>query len=281
MDGAGALGLYRVALGQGDNRRADSLLTAAQREARRIGDRGGEIDALIGLSGTRGSRRTQRSGAGHARLAPRLLPAGDSWERGEYLCRLGLFRGVGGDTGATRLIREGMRMAERLGERQLAGHCLEAYALIHSIQGRADSVFPIMARAETLLRATRAHASLARLYSRRSDELQARGRLGEAKIALGQVLAEATLSRNRQRTANAYGGLGMLALRVGDLPTAGTWFEHAAAMYDSLGEEEGGMISRQNRAEVLAASGELDGARTAFIAALGEAERLEFFEDAS
>jgi hypothetical protein len=68
------------------------------------------------------------------------------------------------------------------------GHCLEALAVVHSLHGKPDSVFPIMARAETLLRATNAHASLARLYSRRSDELQARGRLGEAKVALGQVL---------------------------------------------------------------------------------------------
>ena len=114
-----------------------------------------------------------------------------------------------------------------------------------------------MARAETLLRATNAHASLARLYSRRSDELQARGRLGEAKIALGQVLAEATLSRNGNRLANAYGGLGMLALRTGDLPSAADWYERAAVLHDSLGDGEGGMISRQNRAEVLAASGDL------------------------
>ena len=273
------IGLYRVMLAQGDNRRADSLLTMAQREARRIGDRGGEIDALIGLSGTRGSRGPSEPGLATLDSLRRLLPAGDSWERGEYLCRLGLFRGVGGDSGAARLVRDGLRLAERLGERQLAGHCLEAYALIHSIQGRADSVFPIMARAETLLRATRAHASLARLYSRRSDELQARGRLGEAKIALGQVLAEATLSRNRQRTAYAYAGLGMLALRVGDLPTSGTRFEHAAALYDSLGMEEGAMISRQNRAEVMAASGDLAGARAGFTGALSEADRFEFFED--
>ncbi len=274
------IGLYRVALAEGDNRRADSLLTMAQREARRIGDRGGEIDALIGLSGTRASGGPSRPGLATLDSLGRLLPAGDSWERGEYLCRLGLFRGVGGDSGAARLVHEGARMAERLGERQLAGHCLEAYALVHSLQGQADSVFPIMARAETLLRATRAHASLARLYSRRSDELQARGRLGEAKIALGQVLAEATLSRNRQRSANAYGGLGMLALRVGDLPTAGIHFEHAAALQDSLGLEEGAMISRQNRAEVMAASGDLARARVAFIDALNEADRFDFFEDA-
>jgi CHAT domain-containing protein/tetratricopeptide (TPR) repeat protein len=208
-----------------------------------------------------------------------ILPPGDSWERGEYLCRLGLFRGVGGDSGVTKLIREGVAVADRLGERALAGHCLEALALVHSLHGVPDSVFPIMARAEALLRATRMHASLARLYSRRSDELQARGRFGEAKAALGQVLAEATLSRNRNRTANAYGGLGMLALRVGDLATAAGWFERAAVLYDSLGDGEGGMISRQNRAEVLAASGDLDAAEKALAATLDEAERFDFFED--
>ena len=274
------LGLSRVANAAGNTRRADSLLNLAIREARQIGDRGGELDALIGLSGTRASSGPAGPALATLDSLRRILPPGDSWERGEYLCRYGLFSGVGGDTGMTTPIREGVRMAERLGDRELAGHCLEALALIHSLHGRPDSVFPIMARAESLLRATRAHGSLARLYSRRSDELQARGRLGEAKVALGQVLAEATLSRNRNRTANAYGGLGMLALRVGDLPTATDWFERAAAFYDSLGDGEGGLISRQNRAEVLAASGELDAAREAFAATLEEAERFDLLEDA-
>ena len=273
------IGLYRVANARGNTLRADSLLTVALHDARRIGDRGGELDALIGLSGTRASSGPDEPALATLDSLRRILPPGDSWEKGEYLCRLGLFRGIGGDTGVTGLIRDGVAVARRLNERQLAGHCLEALALIHSLQGKPDSVFPIMARAETLLRATNAHASLARLYSRRSDELQARGRFGEAKVALGQVLAEATLSRNGNRMANAYGGLGMLALRTGDVASAADWYERAAELYDSLGDGEGVMISRQNRAEVLAASGDLDAARKAFAATLEEAEDADFFED--
>ena len=63
-------------------------------------------------------------------------------------------------------------------------------------------------------------AGLARIESRRSDILQAYGRLGEARMALEQTMAGARISRNLQRLSNAYGGLGMLALRVGDLTTA-------------------------------------------------------------
>ena len=51
------IGLYRVANASGNTTRADSLLNVAVREARRIGDRGGELDALIGLSGTRALER--------------------------------------------------------------------------------------------------------------------------------------------------------------------------------------------------------------------------------
>jgi CHAT domain-containing protein/tetratricopeptide (TPR) repeat protein len=273
------IGLYRTANASGNTTRADSLLHLAIRDARSIGDRGGELDALIGLSGTRASGGPAGPALATLDTLRRILPPGDSWERAEYLCRRGLFAGVGGDTGVTKLVREGVAVATRLRERELAGHCLEALALLHSLQGKPDSVFPIMARAESLLRATNAHASLARLYSRRSDELQARGRFGEAKVALGQVLAEATLSRNGNRLANAYGGLGMLALRTGDLPSAASWFERAAVLYDSLGEGEGGMISRQNRAEVLAASGDLEAARNALAATLEEAEQFGFFED--
>jgi CHAT domain-containing protein/tetratricopeptide (TPR) repeat protein len=273
------IGLYRVANARGNTTLADSLLTLAIDEARRIGDRGGELDALIGLSGTRASGGPAGPALATLDSLRRILPPGDGWERGEYLCRLGLFRGVGGDTSVTSLIRDGIAVAERVGERQLAGHCLEALALVYSLHGEPDSVFPIMARAESLLRATNAHASLARLYSRRSDELQARGRLGEAKVALGRVLAEATLSRNANRLANAYGGLGMLALRVGDLASASDWYQRAAVLYDSLGDGEGGMIARQNRAEVLSAAGDLTAAKQALDSTLTEAEAHGFFED--
>src|SRR5699024_10512574 len=122
--------------------------------------------------------------------------------------------------------------------------------LVHSVQGHADSVLPIYQRAESLLRATHDHASLARLESRRSDEFQARGWLGEAKQALSRVRAEAEISHNRQRLAYEHAGPGMLALRIGDLPTAARQYERASAIYDSLGRGEGAMISRQNRAEV-------------------------------
>ncbi len=114
--------------------------------------------------------------------------------------------------------------------------------MAYSLMGRGDSVLAIMDRAEGLLRATHDHASLARLASRRSDELQFRGRLGEAKTPLGQVLAEAEVSRNQERFAFAYGGLGMLALRLDDLPTAVDHFERAAALYDSLGDRDRAVV---------------------------------------
>ena len=136
-----------------------------------------------------------------------------------------------------------------------------------------------MDRAAALLRATHEHAGLGRIQSRRSDILQAYGRLGEARVALEQTMAEARVSRNLQRLSNAYGGLGMLALRVGDLTTAAEQFRRAAHLNDSLGLAEGSMIARQNMGEVRAASGDLAGARASFLEALGMAEHGDFFED--
>jgi CHAT domain-containing protein len=99
-------------------------------------------------------------------------------------------------------------------------------------------------------------------------------------MALEEVMAGARISRNRQRLANGYGGLGMLALRVGDLPTAAENFARAAALYDSLGLAEGSMIARQNTGEVLAASGDLPAARATFLHALDLATAGDYFEDA-
>ncbi len=271
------LGLYRVANAMGDSRRSDSLLRAAIVDARRIGDRTAEISALIGFANTRVSSMNALTAT--MDTIERLLPPGDGVDRAEYLCRRGLYNAIAGDSAAAAVVWRGTMMARKIGERRLTGHCLEAYGLVLSLQQHDDSALVIDDSAAVILEATQDHAGLSRLHSRRSDILQAYGRLGEAKVALQKVLAEAEISRNRQRAANAYGGIGMLALRVGDLPTASEHFEHAAALNDSLANFEGAMIARQNRAEVLAASGDLAAAKTALQGTLEEAQRGDFLED--
>jgi tetratricopeptide (TPR) repeat protein len=271
------LGLYRVSNSRGDKRRSDSLLHVAIAETRRVGDREAEIAALVGFTNTR-SFSAPALFATMDTIA-RLLPPGDSRDRAEYLCRLGVYKGVGGSGEASDLVLRGTAMARHVGERRLVGHCLEGYGLVQSLEGRNDSALAVYDSAAAYLRATHEHAGLARLESRRSDILQAYGRLGEAKVALRRILAEAGIAKNQQRVANAYGGMGMLALRVGDLPTAAAYFDSAATLNDSLGEGEGGMIARQNRAEVLAASGDLPAAQKALEETLDEAHRGDYLED--
>ena len=272
------LGLYMTTFATGEQIRADSLLHLAIADARRAGDRGAEVFALIGFTNT---RNTPHFTAQYATIdtALRLLPPGDSKDRAELSCRLGLYHGIEGDTSALTKVRAGIAMSRRTGERQLVGHCLEALALVHSLHGRNDSSLAIMDSAAVILRATNEHAGLARVASRRSDILQTYGRLGEARAALEEVMREAAISKNRQRYGFGIAGLGMLALRTGDLPTAAANFAHAAALYDSLGMAEAAMITRQNQGEVLAASGELDAARRSFEAGYAEAERGGYLED--
>ena len=177
------LAQYRVANATGDVRKADSLLRIAIVEARRVGDRSAEVAALIGFTNTR-SANADALFATLDTVLP-LLPPGDGRDRAEYLCRRGLYQGVRGDSGASSAVLRGIAMAERSGERQLAGHCLEAEGLLESFRNHNDSALATMDRALGLLRATHEHAGIARLESRRSDILQASGRLGEAKVALG------------------------------------------------------------------------------------------------
>jgi CHAT domain-containing protein/tetratricopeptide (TPR) repeat protein len=273
------LGLYRVALGQGDYRRADSLLSAASADARRLGDREGEMDALIGFSLIRSATSGLEAAlAALDSLAP-ILPTGASRERAYYLCRRGHVVGAMADAEGPRLAAQGLAMAARLGERRLTGYCLEARAMAHSFLGHTDSVLPFLDRADSLFRATRDHAARARLASRRSDELQFRGRLGEAKSALQEVLTEAEISRNRERFAFAYSGLGALAVRLNDLPTAVEYFERTSALYDSLGQEAGARIARGNRAWILSMGEDLERARTALQTMLDDVHASELLED--
>jgi CHAT domain-containing protein/tetratricopeptide (TPR) repeat protein len=271
------LGIYRVANSRGEVTRADSLLRLAMAEARRLDDRPAQIAALIGFTNTRSGDPAALDPTLDSVLA--LLPPGDGRDRAEYLCRRGLYRGIRAERDASAMVRQGIAMAERVGERQLTGHCLEAEGLLQSLRTHDDSALATMDQAARLLRATHEHAGLARVASRRSDILQGYGRLGEAQVALEEAMAGARISRNRQRLGSGYGGLGMLALRVGDLPTASENFARAAALYDSLGQAEGSMIARQNTGEVLAASGDLDAARATFLHALDLAIAGDYFED--
>ena len=273
------IGLYRVALAEGNYLRGDSLLTIAITEARRIGDRGGEIDAMIGFSNTRSALGGLDESFAALDSLERLLPPGDSWERAQFLCRRGLYRAIVSDSLAPGMTRQGTAMAARLGERRITGHCLEAHAMAFSLLGERDSVLGIMDSAEVLLRATHDHSSLARLASRRSDELQFLGRLGEAKAALQMVLDEARVSRNRERFGFAYAGLGMLALRVNDLPTATDYFERAAALYDSLGQNNGARIAQVNRAWVLSMGDDIPAARKAYEDVLSVSQETGRLED--
>jgi CHAT domain-containing protein/tetratricopeptide (TPR) repeat protein len=271
------LGIYRVANARGEVKRADSLLRLGIAEARRIDDRPAQVAALIGFTNTRSGDPKALDATLDTILA--LLPPGDGRDRAEYFCRLGLYRGIRAERDASTLVRQGIAMAERVHERQLTGHCLEVEGLLQSLRTHDDSALATMDQAARLLRSTHEHAGLARIASRRSDILQGYGRLGEAKAALEQVMAGAKISRNLQRLSNGYGGFGMLALRVGDLPTAAEYFGRAEHLNDSLGQIEGSMISRQNAGEVQAASGDLAAARATFLEALDLATRGDYFED--
>ena len=271
------LGIYRVANARGEIKRGDSLLRRGIAEARQIGDRPAQVAALIGFLNTRsGDPRALDATLDSIRS---LLPPGDGRDRAEFFCRLGLYRGIRSERDASALVRQGIAMAERVHERQLTGHCLEAQGLLQSLRGHNDSALATMDQAEKVLRSTHELAGLARIASRRSDILQGYGRLGEAKLALEEVMVGARISRNLQRLSNGYGGLGMLALRVGDLPAAADYFTRARRLNDSLGLIEGSMISRQNRGEVLAAAGDLAAARATFLVSLDLATKGDYFED--
>ncbi len=271
------LGIYRVANARGELKRADSLLRRAIDEARQVDDRPARIAALIGFTNTRSGDPPALYATLDTVLG--LLPPGDSRDRAEYLCRRGLYRGIQAQRDASPMVRQGIAMAQRIGERQLTGHCLEAEGLLESLRTHDDSALATMGQAEKVLRSTHEHAGLARIASRRSDILQGYGRLGEAKLALEEVMTGARISRNLQRLSNGYGGLGMLALRVGDLPTAADYFRRAEQLNDSLGQAEGSMISRQNAGEVQAASGDLVAARATFEETVRLAVAGDYFED--
>jgi CHAT domain-containing protein len=271
------LGIYRLANARGEMKRADTLLQRAIAEARQIDDRPAQVAALIGFLNVRTSDpRTLDATLDSVRS---LLPPGDGRDRAEFFCRLGLYRGIRGERDASTLVHQGIAMAERIRERQLTGHCLEAEGLLQSLRGRNDSALATMVQAEKRLRSTHELAGLARIASRRSDILQGYGRLGEAKLALEEVMVGARISRNLQRLSNGYGGLGMLALRVGDLPTAADYFNRARRLNDSLGLAEGSMIARQNSGEVQAATGDLAAARRTFLESIDLAIKGDYFED--
>src|SRR4051794_40169623 len=105
------LGLYRVAFAQGDDGRARGFLDSAIVDARRIGDRGGQADAMMGFASVRGPAAATLLATLDTLDA--LLPPGDGRDRAESLCRRGLYSGIGGDTAAIAVVRRGIEMTQR------------------------------------------------------------------------------------------------------------------------------------------------------------------------
>jgi CHAT domain-containing protein len=210
------------------------------------------------------------------RLVPRELDA--IWS--DLLRRRATRLAVQIDPTARDLAYQAIELARRAGDRRAEANAYRALALYHRMRGFPDSNTAALRRTAELQRAARDRRSLAETLVRIADAQLTERRLGLARETLLEVQGEAQASHNDYALAAGETGLGDLALRVHDLPSAERHLARAAALNMAANDSGSLTVVRNYQVNALMDAGWLDSAETIQRDILAHFERTREVTDA-
>jgi CHAT domain-containing protein len=190
------------------------------------------------------------------RLVPRELD--DVWS--DLRRRRATLLAVQIDPAARDLANEAIRLARRAGDRRAEANAVRAVALYHRMRGFPDSNTAALRITAELQRAARDRRALAETLVRIADAQLTERRLGLARETLLEVQREARASHNDYAMAAGETGLGALALRVHDLPSAELHLARAAALNIAANDSISLVVVRNYQVNALLGVGWLDSA---------------------
>lgn len=240
---------------------ADRSYVTARVLARRVGDR--TTEAMVAASQSFPRANTVSLAAGLATLdtAIRLLPAsaGDD-VRSDFSRRRATLLAVQLDPRTRSTVDEAIRLARRAGDRRAEANAMRALALHHRMRSFPDSARAALDTTARLQRAARDRRALSETLARIANEYLGERRLGDARTTLMEARGEAIASHNDFALASAETGLGALALRVHDLPTAIGHLRRAEALNLAAHDSASLVVVRNYQVVALLDAGLLDSA---------------------
>ena len=265
------LGLTQGLYTQGRQQEADRLLARARDDARTLGDRTAEGEALFWLAIVHSASRGPGSAMALLDSALAVLPEPAQDLRAASRCRRAHMLVLLGGAEAARELTGALAFARRVAEPSAEGYCLRALAVELRYRDRADSSVAVYRTLEQLRRRMHDRSGLARALMWRGDLLRQLAMYGEARGVLHQALAEALASHDLGAAAEVKLLLGTLFLSLNDHVVAASYVDQAVTGYAALGDSSGHMVSRSWRASVSAAVGDFARARREAL------EALEYF----
>jgi CHAT domain-containing protein len=178
------------------------------------------------------------------------------------------------------LAEEAIRLARQAGDRRAEANAWRALALYHRMRGFPDSNTAALRMTAELQRAARERRGLAETLVRIADAQLTERRLGEARETLLEAQREADVSHNDYALAASETGLGDLALRVHDLPSAERHLARAAALNAAANDSGSLTVVRNYQVNALMDAGWIDSAETIQRQILAHFERSREITDA-
>lgn len=181
---------------------------------------------------------------------------------------------------ARTMAQEAITLARRAGDRRAEANAYRALALYHRMRGFPDSNEAALRVTAGLQRAARERRGLAETLVRIADAQLTARRLGDAHATLQEAQREAAASHNDYALAASETGLGDLALRVHDLPSANQHLARAAALNMAANDSGSLSVVRNYQVDALMDAGWLDSAETIQRGILAHFERSREITDA-
>ena len=259
---------------------AISRYDAARLLARRVNDSVTAGIAAAAQSFLRANIAGMDAGAATLDTAERLVPRELDAIWSDLLRRRATLLAVQIDPKARALANEAIQRARRAGDRRAEANAYRALALYHRMRGFPDSNTMALRMTAELQRAARDRRALAETLVRIADAQLTERRLGQARETLLEVQREAQASHNDYALAAGETGLGDLALRVHDLPSAERHLARAAALNMAANDSGSLTVVRNYQVNALMDAGWLDSAETIQRGILAHFERTREITDA-
>ena len=248
-------------MSSGRNAEADALLARAQAAARAAGDASVEAGALIARAVTRRALAGTQAGLAYADSAIRATPAADIAQMARNRCQRAFILGVLSARDAEPEALRGIALARQVGEQRAESLCLRTLAVQLENRTQYDSALTVMRRAAVLDRASRSFRTLGGTLARITVLEIAKGRFGDARRSATEMLAVTRAAHDTLNLTTAHQLLGVIGVQTGDYASASAELARAVSVAGAIGDEDGAMYARSYQVEVLAATGDLAGAR--------------------
>jgi CHAT domain-containing protein len=237
-------------------------LDAARALARRVNDSVSAGIAAAAQTFLRANMYSMDAGMATLDTAERLVPRALDGVWSDLRRRRATLLAVQIDPRARALSLEAIQLARRAGDRRAEANAFRALALYHKMRGFPDSNVAALRITADLQRAAGDRRALAETLVRIADVQLTERRLGSARTTLLEVQRESEASHNDYALAAGETGLGDLALRVHDLPSAERHLARAAELNVAANDSASLTVVRNYQVNVLVDAGWLDSAET-------------------